>query len=89
MTHDGRGIFRGVPNPFEAARYHSLAVDPASLPACLEATAWSASPSGGRVLMGLRHRSLPIEGVQFHPESFMTPEGKRLLSNFLNGSGGD
>ncbi len=79
IRHDGRGVFRGLPNPFEAMRYHSLIVDVQSLPECLEPTAWSEQDE----LMGIRHRSLPIEGVQFHPESIMTPEGMNLLKNFL------
>lgn len=79
IRHDGRGIFAGIPDPFEAARYHSLVVDPASLTPGLEACAWT--PEG--VLMGLRHRETGAEGVQFHPESFLTPLGSRLLANFL------
>ena len=79
IEHDGRTIFRSLPNPFEATRYHSLAVDPASVPAVLEVSA--TSPDG--VVMGLRHRQHPTEGVQFHPESILTAEGKRLLRNFL------
>jgi anthranilate synthase/aminodeoxychorismate synthase-like glutamine amidotransferase len=83
IEHDGRTIFRGLPNPFEATRYHSLVVDPASVPADLEV---SATADGG-VIMGLRHRSHPTEGVQFHPESILTREGKTLLGNFLERSG--
>lgn len=79
IEHDGRGVFRGLPNPFEAIRYHSLAIVQESVPACLEVTA--RSDSG--VIMGVRHREYPIEGVQFHPESIMTPVGKDLLRNFL------
>ncbi|HID98494.1 MAG TPA: aminodeoxychorismate/anthranilate synthase component II [Thermodesulfobacteriaceae bacterium] len=79
IRHDGRGIFRNVPNPFEAMRYHSLIVDRKSLPECLEVTAWSENDE----LMGMRHREYPIEGVQFHPESIMTPEGVKILKNFL------
>jgi len=79
VTSDGRELFQGVPSPFEAMRYHSLAVSRASLPACLEVTA---EADDGEV-MGLRHRSHPTEGVQFHPESIMTTVGKRLLRNFL------
>jgi anthranilate synthase/aminodeoxychorismate synthase-like glutamine amidotransferase len=77
VAHDGRGLFAGLPNPLEAARYHSLVVDP-ELPDVLEATA-----HGGGVVMAMRHRSLPATGVQFHPESVLTPDGKRLLANFL------
>jgi anthranilate synthase/aminodeoxychorismate synthase-like glutamine amidotransferase len=79
IHHDGRGVFAGLPDPFVATRYHSLVVDPASVPDELEV---SATTSDG-VIMGLRHRSLPIEGVQFHPESLLTPNGPDLLSNFL------
>ncbi len=85
VRHDGGGIFRSLPDPFEAARYHSLAVDEATLPDCLEVTAWAEEPSGARVIMGMRHKTLPVWGVQFHPESFMTPEGKKILANFLEG----
>ena len=77
IEHDGRTIFRGLSSPLRVGRYHSLVVDP-DLPACLEQSA-----RGDGVLMGLRHRSLPAEGVQFHPESVLTEEGKRLLANFL------
>ena len=80
ITHDGKGVFTDLPNPFEAMRYHSLVVSEESLPACLEITA----KSDRGELMGLRHRELPIEGVQFHPESIMTPDGIQLLKNFLD-----
>jgi anthranilate synthase/aminodeoxychorismate synthase-like glutamine amidotransferase len=80
IHHDGRGVFRGLPSPFEATRYHSLVIEPDSCPAELEVSA--RSPEGE--IMGVRHRSLPIEGVQFHPESILTLEGKRLLANFLS-----
>ncbi|MEP6820344.1 MAG: aminodeoxychorismate/anthranilate synthase component II, partial [bacterium] len=79
VRHDGKSIFNGLDSPFKAGRYHSLIVERESLPACLEV---SASTNDG-VIMGLRHREKRIEGVQFHPESILTPEGKRLLSNFL------
>jgi 4-amino-4-deoxychorismate synthase (2-amino-4-deoxychorismate-forming) component II len=79
VEHDGKTIFRGVEQPFKAGRYHSLIVEQESLPACLEV---SARTSDG-VIMGLRHRELKVEGVQFHPESIMTTEGKKLLANFL------
>jgi len=79
IYHDGRGLFQGLPNPFPAIRYHSLAVLPDDLPDCLELSAWT---SGG-MIMGLRHRQFPVEGVQFHPESIMTEVGKDLLRNFL------
>jgi anthranilate synthase/aminodeoxychorismate synthase-like glutamine amidotransferase len=83
ISHDGQGVFRGLPEPFEATRYHSLVVDPASVPAELEVTA---TAEDGTV-MGLRHRELPIEGVQFHPESILTVGGHRLLANFLEAAG--
>ena len=78
IEHDGRTIFRGLSSPLTVGRYHSLVVDP-ELPDCLEQSA-----RGGGVLMGLRHRELPAEGVQFHPESVLTDEGRKLLANFLN-----
>jgi anthranilate synthase/aminodeoxychorismate synthase-like glutamine amidotransferase len=78
VEHDGRTIFTGVESPFEAGRYHSLVVDP-QLPDCLERSAWS-----GETLMGARHKELPAEGVQFHPESVLTGSGKQLLRNFLD-----
>jgi anthranilate synthase/aminodeoxychorismate synthase-like glutamine amidotransferase len=81
IHHDGRTLFRGLPNPFLAARYHSLVLDPDRIPSCLEVSAQSADG----VIMGIRHRQLPLEGVQFHPESILTEGGKRLLGNFLNG----
>ena len=79
IHHDGRGLFRGLPNPFTATRYHSLVVERASLPACLELTAWTADG----LVMGLRHREHALLGVQFHPESILTAPGKELLRNFL------
>jgi anthranilate synthase/aminodeoxychorismate synthase-like glutamine amidotransferase len=79
IEHDGRTIFAGLPSPLTVGRYHSLVVDPESLPDVLEPTA-----SGGSVLMGVRHRRLPAEGVQFHPESVLTDDGKHLLKNFLD-----
>ena len=78
VEHDGRGLFEGLPQPLTVGRYHSLVVDPQTLPGHLEATAF-----GGGVLMAMRHRELPAYGVQFHPESVLTPDGKRLLGNFL------
>jgi anthranilate synthase component 2 len=80
IHHTGAGVFAGLPNPFTAARYHSLAVERASLPGCLEVTAWT---DDGEI-MGLRHATLPVEGVQFHPESIATEHGHDLLKNFLN-----
>jgi len=79
IQHDGRGVFRGLPSPFTATRYHSLAIERASLPDCLEVSAWS---DDGEI-MGVRHRTLSVEGVQFHPESILTEHGHRLLKNFL------
>jgi anthranilate/para-aminobenzoate synthase component II len=90
IAHDGRGAFSDLPNPFEAARYHSLVVDRASLPDCLEIAA-EVARDGARdeetEIMGLRHKTLPVESVQFHPESFLTPVGKNLLRNFLTHGG--
>ena len=83
VEHDGQGVFTGLPNPLSATRYHSLVVE-ADLPAALVATAWTLGPSGERVLMGLRHREHPVEGVQFHPESILTDAGHDLLRNFLD-----
>lgn len=80
IYHDGRTIFDGLPRPFEATRYHSLVIRRETLPACLEL---SAETDDG-VIMGVRHRELPIEGVQFHPESILTREGKKVLANFLS-----
>jgi anthranilate synthase/aminodeoxychorismate synthase-like glutamine amidotransferase len=79
ILHDERGIFQSLPSPFEATRYHSLLVDPASVPTCLEVSAWTAEGE----IMGLRHRTLDVEGVQFHPESILTSEGKRLIDNWV------
>jgi anthranilate synthase component 2 len=79
IQHDGRGVFVGMPNPFAAIRYHSLIVERDSLPECLEITAWTDDGS----IMGLRHQHYPLEGIQFHPESFMTESGKNILANFL------
>lgn len=79
MHHEGRGMFAGLPSPFLATRYHSLIVERASLPDCLEVTAWLEDGT----IMGLRHRELPIEGVQFHPESIASEHGHRMLRNFL------
>jgi anthranilate synthase/aminodeoxychorismate synthase-like glutamine amidotransferase len=78
ITHDGRTIFAGLPDPLTVGRYHSLVVEESSVPAALEVSA-----RGGGVVMGLRHRELPAEGVQFHPESVLTDEGRALLRNFL------
>jgi anthranilate synthase/aminodeoxychorismate synthase-like glutamine amidotransferase len=83
VEHDGRTIFRGVKSPMTATRYHSLIVAEEGLPAELEISAHARDQAGGRVIMGLRHRQFPVEGVQFHPESVLTSEGKRLIQNFL------
>ena len=80
IHHNNTGVFAEMPNPFSAIRYHSLAVERDGLPDCLEITAWT---DDGEI-MGIRHRSYPVQGVQFHPESFMTEKGKELLKNFLN-----
>lgn len=79
ILHAGEGIFAEIPSPFEATRYHSLLVERSSLPACLRVTAWTAEGE----IMGLRHESLDVEGVQFHPESILTREGKSLLANWV------
>jgi anthranilate synthase/aminodeoxychorismate synthase-like glutamine amidotransferase len=79
IHHDGKGVFSGLPNPFEATRYHSLLIEPASVPDALEVTA---KTDEGEI-MAVRHRTLPVEGVQFHPESFLTTAGKDLLANFI------
>ena len=81
VIHDGRGLYAGLPNPFAAGRYHSLVARPDAVPDAFEVTAWTAE---GEV-MGVRHRSLPLAGVQFHPESILTPEGPRILAAFLKG----
>ena len=80
VSHNGAGVLAGLPNPFEAIRYHSLVVFPETLPDTLEVTAQTANG----LIMGLRHKEFPIEGVQFHPESILTPDGKHLLQNFLD-----
>jgi len=80
ISHDGKGVFRDLPDPITATRYHSLAVERKSLPSCLEV---SAEAEDGEI-MGLRHRQYPVEGIQFHPESILTKEGMNILSNFLN-----
>lgn len=80
IHHDGKGIFEGVPNPFEAVRYHSLAIEKDTVPEDFYVTARTEND----IIMGIRHKSLPIEGVQFHPESIMTKPGKQILQNFLN-----
>jgi anthranilate synthase component II len=84
IRHAGQGVFAALPDPFEATRYHSLVVDIGSLPECLEITAWTEDADGGiDEIMGLRHRTLAVEGVQFHPESILTQHGHALLRNFI------
>lgn len=86
IYHNNSGVFRGLPNPFEATRYHSLVVERESLPDCLEITAWTQTESGEMdEIMGFRHRELAVEGVQFHPESILTENGHDMLENFLKG----
>ena len=82
VHHSGAGVFSGLPTPYDATRYHSLAIDRESCPAELEVTAWTEDGE----IMGVRHRTLPVEGVQFHPESILTQHGHALLRNFLNGT---
>ncbi len=81
IHHRDEGVFRGLPEPFRATRYHSLVIERGTLPECLEVTAWTEDGE----IMGVRHRSLPVEGVQFHPESILTEHGHELLKNFLEG----
>ena len=83
IEHDGRTIFRGIRSPMTATRYHSLIVREEDLPRELEVSAWTTDQDGARVIMGLRHRKFPVEGVQFHPESVLTTEGKKMVENFL------
>src|ERR1700722_14287115 len=84
VRHDGKTIFRGLPSPLTATRYHSLIVKEENLPEDLEVSAWPSDGTGSRTIMGLRHRNFPVEGVQFHPESVLTTEGKELIRNFLS-----
>ncbi len=83
IRHADKGVFQGLPNPLTVTRYHSLVVAPDSVPDCLEVTAWCDAPSGATEIMGLRHKTLALEGVQFHPESILTEQGLQLLDNFL------
>ena len=84
VYHKGTGVFEGLPSPFTATRYHSLVVDPSTLPDCLDITAWTVDAAGELdAIMGLRHRELSVEGVQFHPESILTEHGHAMLQNFL------
>ena len=88
MHHHGTGVFSGLPNPFEATRYHSLVVDKNTLPECFEITAWTEHPDGSmEEIMGIRHKTLPVEGVQFHPESILSQHGYQLFNNFLASAG--
>ena len=80
MIHEGKSVFKGLPNPFDATRYHSLIIERESIPDCLEITAWTAEGE----IMGVQHKEHPVHGVQFHPESILTVEGKKLLQNFLD-----
>ena len=84
IRHEGKGVFAGLPDGYEATRYHSLVVDKTTLPDCMEITAWTDNEDGSmEEIMGLRHREFPVEGVQFHPESILTQHGQALLKNFL------
>lgn len=83
ISHDDSGVFKGLPNPFQATRYHSLIVPKETVPDCLEVTAWVQDPGQPFEVMGLRHKQFPVHGVQFHPESFLTEKGYDLLRNFL------
>ena len=84
VEHDGRTIFRSISSPLTATRYHSLIVAESSLPPALEVSAWTRDADGFRTIMGLRHREFSVEGVQFHPESVLTADGKRIIENFLH-----
>jgi anthranilate synthase component 2 len=84
VYHHGQGVFADLPNPFTVVRYHSLVIDKTTLPDCLNVTAWTQTPDGGiDEIMGVRHKTLPVEGVQFHPESILSEHGHALLRNFL------
>ena len=88
VRHTGQGVFQELPEPLQATRYHSLVIEPDSVPGELEVTAWTENPDGSReAIMGVRHREFAVEGVQFHPESILTAEGRRLLGNFLETRG--
>jgi anthranilate synthase/aminodeoxychorismate synthase-like glutamine amidotransferase len=84
VVHDDKSIFHGLPSPMTATRYHSLIVEEKDFPAELEASAWTTEKDGTRTIMGLRHKKFPVEGVQFHPESVLTPAGKQLVQNFMS-----
>jgi anthranilate synthase/aminodeoxychorismate synthase-like glutamine amidotransferase len=83
IHHDGRGLYEGLENPFRATRYHSLIIRPDTLPDAFEVSAWSEYPEGTREILGIRHREFPLFGMQFHPESFLTDRGPRILARFL------
>jgi len=83
IHHDGRGLFTDLPNPFIATRYHSLVIQPDTLNSDFEVSAWADAPDGGREIMGIRHKTHAIEGLQFHPESFLTEQGPEMLKHFL------
>ena len=87
IEHTGQGLFSTLPSPLVATRYHSLVIDPQTIPHDFEIDAWAAAPDGGREIMAIRHRALPVFGVQFHPESFLTPTGYDLLGTFLSLTG--
>ncbi|MFZ8929304.1 MAG: anthranilate synthase component II [Pseudohongiellaceae bacterium] len=88
IHHEGKGVFRGLNNPFDATRYHSLVIERESLPDCLELTAWTENEDGSfEEIMGVRHRELAVEGVQFHPESILSQHGHQMLKNFLENGG--
>ena len=88
IHHEGKGVFRGLNNPFDATRYHSLVIERKSLPDCLELTAWTENEDGSfEEIMGVRHRELAVEGVQFHPESILSQHGHQMLKNFLENGG--
>ena len=90
IHHDGRGVFLGLYQPLVQTRYHSLVIDPATVPDCLEVTAWSHDELGeSEAVMGVRHKTLTVEGVQFHPESIASQQGHELLRNFLAVRGGE
>ena len=85
VYHNGKGVFSDLPNPVVTTRYHSLVIEQSSLPECLEVTAWTQTPDGDvEEIMGVRHKTLDVEGVQFHPESILTENGHDMLGNFLN-----
>lgn len=89
VFHENKGVFEGLPNPFEATRYHSLVIERETMPDCLEITAWTQNPDGSfEEIMGVRHHEFTIEGVQFHPESILTEHGHDMLRRFLAVSGG-